>query len=609
MNNFEYGIIGNGRSCALVSRQGSIDWCCLADFDSPSVFAALLDDARGGRFAVCPVDAEFSTQQRYLPHTNILVTRFVAASGTFEVMDFMPRYRAARGNYKCPPEVVRVLRPVEGQPMLHIVFEPRLGYAEHATRVVRHAKYLKAETAEGAHESVYLYSNLDLGSIQSGEPFRLDQDAYLLLAYDQKIGEMDIDRVDLALERTKLYWMNWCARTTRTQSYREPVERSALVLKLLSYQPSGAILAAATTSLPEQLGTQRNWDYRYCWIRDASMTIRTLVNLGHWRVARRFFEFLLDVVPYKTARIQIMYGLRGQTVLTERTLDWLEGHAGSRPVRVGNAAWSQQQNDIYGVLLDAIHAGFLLFRDDTPDLEALWTMTRGIVRHIEAHWQEPDNGIWEIRDDRRHFTSSKVMCWVGLDRAARIATLLGMNEYRAPWNRVAEQIRADVFAHGYDTELGAFTQSYGSPHLDAANLLFHRLGFIPADDPRWTATVRTTQRALACDGLMYRYRHADDFGVPTSAFLVCSFWMIQALVSIGDLETARQWFEEALGCGNHLGLFSEDVDFGTRRLLGNFPQAYSHLALIDTALLLDGKPPRVGSLLGDTEPIELLDDD
>jgi GH15 family glucan-1,4-alpha-glucosidase len=317
MNNFEYGIIGNGRSCALVSRQGSIDWCCLADFDSPSVFAALLDDARGGRFAVCPVDAEFSTQQRYLPHTNILVTQFVAASGTCEVMDFMPRYRAARGNYKCPPEVVRVLRPVAGQPRLRIAFDPRLGYAEHATRVGRHAKYLKAETAEGAHESVYLYSNLDLGGIQSGEPFRLDQDAYLLLAYDQKIGEVDMERVELAPQRTKLYWMNWCARTTRTQGYREPVERSALVLKLLSHQPSGAILAA-TTSLPEQLGAQRNWDYRYWRIRDASMTIRTLVNLGHWRVARRFFEFLLDLVPYENARIQIMYGPRGQTVLTER---------------------------------------------------------------------------------------------------------------------------------------------------------------------------------------------------------------------------------------------------------------------------------------------------
>ncbi|MBN2576258.1 MAG: glycoside hydrolase family 15 protein [Deltaproteobacteria bacterium] len=586
MHDFEYGIIGNGRSCALVSRQGSIDWCCLADFDSPSVFAALLDDAKGGRFALRPAEDDFSTEQRYLPHTNVLVTRFLTASGAFEVTDFMPCHRAASGDYKCPPDVMRLIRPVEGQPRIRVQFDPRLGYAEHATRVLRHAKYLKAETVEGAHESVYLYSNLDLGSVQSGEPCQLDREAYLVLAYDQKIGQMDLERVVLALERTKLYWMNWCARAPRNRAYGDPIERSALVLKLLSYQPTGAILAAATTSLPEKIGEERNWDYRFCWIRDASMTIRAMARLGHWRVARRFFEFLLDVVPYKNDRIQIMYGLRGQKELTERTLDWLDGYAGSRPVRIGNAAWSQQQNDIYGVLLDAIHAGFQLFHDDTPDLEALWTVTRGIVRHIEAHWREPDNGIWEIRGERRHFTSSKVMCWVGLERAVRIATSLGMHEYRETWTHVAEQIRADVFAHGFDAKLGVFTQSYGSPHLDAANLLFHRLGFLQSDDPRWTATVRATQRALVRDGLMYRYRNDDDFGSPDSAFLLCSFWLIQALFNIGDVATARQMFEDILGCGNHLGLLSEDLDFTTRRQLGNFPQAYSHLALIDTALLL-----------------------
>ena len=609
MNNLEYGIIGNGRSCALVSREGSIDWCCLSDFESPSVFAALLDEAKGGRFAVVPAEAEFTTQQRYLPHTNILATRFSSSSGVFEVMDFMPRHRGSGGNYHCPPEVMRLIRPVAGQPNIRVQFEPRLGYAEHETRVLRHARYLKAETVEGAHESVYLYSNLDLGSLQSGEPLRLDQDAYLVLAYDQKIGEMNLDRVVLAFERTKLYWMNWCTRTIRTQTYHEEVERSALALKLLAYQPTGAILAAATTSLPEKLGGERNWDYRYCWIRDASMTIHTLVSLGHWRIARRFFEFLLEVVPYKDERIQIMYGIRGQKRLPERTLDWLEGFAGSRPVRVGNAAWSQQQNDIYGVLLDAIHAGFRLFRDDSLDLEGLWTVTRGIVRHIQAQWHEPDNGIWEIRGGKSHYTFSKVMCWVGMDRAARIATLLGIDEYREPWARLADQIRADVFAHGYDAKLGAFTQSYGSPHLDAANLLFNRLGFIQADDPRWTSTVRATQRALARDGLMYRYRHEDDFGAPDSAFLACSFWLIQALVSIGDQQTARKMFHDVLGCGNHLGLFSEDVDFVTRRLLGNFPQAYSHLALIDSALLLDGKPLLAEGLLREAKPIELVEYD
>ena len=609
MDSLDYGIIGNGRSCALVSARGSIDWCCLADFDSPSVFAALLDERRGGRFAVEPADVDFKTDQRYVQHTNVLVTRFVGSGGVFEVTDFMPRYRTSRGSHHCPPELVRLVRPVVAHPLIRIVFEPRLGYAERATRITRHAHYLKAETTAGAHESVYLYSNLDLGAVQAGEPLRLDGDAYLVLAYDQKIGQMDLERIVLAFERTKLYWMNWCARGARTPVYREHVERSALVLKLLSYQPTGAILAAATTSLPEHIGKERNWDYRFCWIRDASMTIRTLVSLGHRRVARRFFQFLLDVVPYKDERIQVMYGIRGQKELTERTLDWLEGYAGSRPVRIGNAAWCQQQHDIYGVLLDAIHAGLVLFRGEAAGLEALWTMTRGIVRHIEAHWDEPDQGIWEIRGAPRHFTFSKVMCWVGLERATRIAALLGMDEYCQPWTALAERIRCDVLAHGYDARVGAFTQSYGSPHLDATNLLYYRLGFIGADDPRWRTTVHATRRELCRDGLMYRYRHADDFGAPESAFLVCSFWMVQALLSIGEHRAAREAFDEVLGCGNHLGLFSEDVDFATKRLLGNFPQAYSHLALINTALLFAGKPPRTETLLAEPEPFDTIDED
>ncbi|MBN1612041.1 MAG: glycoside hydrolase family 15 protein [Polyangiaceae bacterium] len=609
MDSFDYGIIGNGRSCALVSARGSIDWCCLADFDSPSVFAALLDQSRGGQFAIEPVDVDFKTDQRYLRHTNVLVTRFVSSSGAFDVTDFMPRYHTSRGSHHCPPEVVRLVRPVVANPMIRIRFEPRLGYAEHPTRITRFARYLKAETTVGAHESVYLYSNLDLGAVQAGEPLRLQGDSYLLLAYDQKIGRVDLERVVLAFERTKLYWMNWCVRAARTPVYREHVERSALVLKLLSYQPTGAILAAATTSLPEQIGKERNWDYRFCWIRDASMTIRTLVNLGHRRVARRFFEFLLDAVPYKDDRIQVMYGIRGQKELTERTLDWLSGYADSRPVRIGNAAWCQQQHDIYGVLLDAIHAGLVMFRGEVASLEALWTMTRGIVRHIEAHWKEPDQGIWEIRGAPRHFTFSKVMCWVGLERAARIAALLGMDEYCQPWTTLAERIRSDVFAHGYDAQVGAFTQSYGSPYLDATNLLLCRLGFIGADDPRWAATVHATRRELCREGLMYRYRHADDFGVPESAFLVCTFWMVQALLSIGERRAARESFEEVLGCGNHLGLLSEDVEFATKRLLGNFPQAYSHLALIDTALLFAGGPLRTETLLRECEPFDFTEDD
>jgi GH15 family glucan-1,4-alpha-glucosidase len=486
-----------------------------------------------------------------------------------------------------------------------VLFEPKLAYAQYPTVVSQRHSYLKAETTNEGHESVYLYSSFDLGAVRNGDPLVLDGDSYLLLSYNQKLGALDLDSVSLELERTKVYWMDWCTRTTPTRRYAEHVERSALVLKLLSYQKTGAILAAATTSLPETIGEERNWDYRFCWIRDASMIIRTLVNLRHHYVARRFFDFLLDVVPYKDDRIQIMYGIRGQKELTEHTLDWLDGYEGSRPVRVGNAAWSQQQNDIYGVLLDVLYTGFVLFREETSSLEALWTMTRGVVRHIEARWHLPDHGIWEIRGAPRHFTSSKVMCWVGLDRAVRIALLLGMEDYALAWAIVRDQVRADILEHGYNRQVGAFTQSYGSPHLDAANLLFWRLGFISADDPRWAATVRASYRELCRDGLMYRYKNADDFGEPTSSFLVCTFWMIQALHGIGEQDLARGMFEQVLTYTNHVGLLSEGLDFQTHRLLGNFPQGYSHLALVDTALLFEQVPRSADQRLEQATPLDL----
>jgi len=592
MKNLDYGIIGNGRSAALVSKCGSIDWACLADFDSPSVFAALLDPERGGRFAIW-MQGEVKATQTYLRRTNLLCTVFSSDEGEFELIDFMPRHHLRSGQYHCPPDIVRLLRPRRGRPKVVVVFDPRLGYAEHPTRLSLTNAYLKAETTAAAHESVYLYTSLPLRPTPEPQVFELDGDAFFWLSYNQKIGRVDLDRVELDLERTRVYWLDWSHRTLRTPEYAQAIERSALVLKLLSFQETGAILAAATTSLPEAIGEVRNWDYRFCWIRDASMIIRTLVQIGHHHVAHRFFDFLLDVVPYKDERIQIMYGIRGQRELTEHILPWLSGYEGSAPVRIGNAAWSQQQNDIYGVLLDAIFEGVRLFQGDPTKLEALWTMTRGLVRHIETHWQEPDQGIWEIRGEPRHFTHSKLMCWVGLDRAMKLARHLGFEAAAVPFGELRDRIRADIMAHAWSEERQSFTQSYGCLHLDAATLLMERTGFIGADDPRWQATVRACYAELCQDGLTYRYRNTDDFGEPSSAFTVCSFWMIQALFGIGERQLARELFERVLAYSNHLGLFSEDLDFRTRRLLGNFPQGYSHLAIIDTALLLQGRlgPP------------------
>lgn len=587
MNNLNYGVIGNGRSAALVSLRGSIDFCCLAEFDSPTVFATLLDEARGGCFSIESACADAEVEQRYLRHTNVLVTRYAREGEAFEIIDFMPRHRTEEGDYNCPPDVVRLVRPLRGTPRIRIVYDPRPNYAEHETRITRYPKYLKATTVLGAYESLYLYSGVSLESTSAPQELTLTEATYFWLSYNEKLGSVDLNRAELEFERTKVYWMDWCSRTTPIVNYGEYVDRSALVLKLLAVQHTGALIAAVTTSLPETIGEVRNWDYRFCWIRDASMTIRTLVNLGHRKVARRFFEFLLNVVPYKDSRIQIMYGIRGQTALHERTLDWLHGYEGSAPVRTGNAAWTQRQNDTYGVLLDVLYEGFVLFDSGSPERESLWTTTRGMVRHIEAHWHEPDQGIWEIRGEPRHFTHSKMMCWVGLDRAMKIAKMLGCLDYVPAWSSLAERIRADIEQNGFDPKRGAFTQSYGHPSLDAANLLMWRMGFIEADDPRWVSTVRATYEELCVNGLMYRYRNVDDFGVPSSAFTVCTFWMIQALISIGEPIQARRMFEDLLRCSNHVGLFSEDLDFTTRRLLGNFPQAYSHLALIDTAMLLE----------------------
>jgi len=381
--------------------------------------------------------------------------------------------------------------------------------------------------------------------------------------------------------------MGWTAQNVWFPLFNEEIQRSALVLKLLTYQRSGAIIAAVTTSLPETIGSVRNWDYRYCWIRDASMTIRVLKQIGHQSEARRFLNYVLRVIPYKREKVQIMYGIHGQKTLKERELPWLSGFEESRPVRVGNAAYKQRQNDIFGILLDVIHQNILHFETAEYSLEELWTVVRTLVRHIRNNWRSKDRGIWEIRNEKQHFVFSKVLCWVGVDRAVKIARILSQEQYIPEWSKLRERIRCDIEANGWNEELGAYTQYYGSSFLDAANLLMEHYHFLDARDPRFESTARLIYKNLSRDGLMYRYKNADDFGIPSSAFTVCTFWMIRSLCKIGEREKAAELFRDTIKMGNHLGLYSEDMDFKTRSLLGNFPQAYSHLALIDAAITLN----------------------
>jgi GH15 family glucan-1,4-alpha-glucosidase len=589
MDNLNYGVIGNCTSAALVSEIGTIEWCCLPHFDSTAFFAKILDQNLGGEFAI-RVAAGYKISQHYLPKTNILVTAFQHGKDQFELIDFMPRYKRDSGAYHCPPDIIRYIRHISGKPVIRVNYSPRPGYGLNETRAEIRREYIKVLTAGGPYESVYLYSDLDYRRIAGGKPIRIEQDRYFLLSYNQKLVELDLDAVQLEYEKTRVYWLNWSSETRRFARYNEEIARSALVLKLLSFQKTGAILAALTTSLPEEIGSVRNWDYRFCWVRDASMNIAVLSTLGHYRVARRFLDFILEVIPYKDEKIQIMYGINGKKNLSEKILPRLQGYENSKPVRIGNDAYKQKQNDIFGVLLDVIYQYLKIFKRNTvANREDLWTVVRTLGRHVERNWMKKDRGIWEIRGRKKHFTFSKVLCWVAMDRAMKIAQRFSMDNYVRVWADMRQKIRRDILKKGWDADVQAFVQAYGEKDLDAANLLMEHYGFIAADDPRYMSTVIETHKQLGQNGLMYRYRNHDDFGTPKSSFTVCTFWMVKSLYKIGRRKEAQSLFHKILSYRNHVGLLSEDIDFESKRLLGNFPQGYSHLALIDAAITLTGE--------------------
>jgi GH15 family glucan-1,4-alpha-glucosidase len=584
--NLDYGIVGNCTSAALISKTGEVEWMCLPVFDSASVFASLLDKEKGGSFGIL-TDDSYSVSQKYVPKTNILSTVVSNGFDSFEIIDFMPRYRLKNGKDQlyAPPDFIRYIKLKNGAPKFRVKYNPQLEYAEKKTVTRANNEYIKSHTFQGTYDSLYLYTNLDKKKVISGEEVTLVNDLFFLISYNQKILEQTIERSYLKLQRTNVYWLNWSEETHRFSRYNDEVQRSALVLKLLSFDRSGAVLAAATTSLPETPGEIRNWDYRFCWLRDASMVIKIMTTIGHWRIAERFMGFMIDVVPDKDEKIQIMYGINKQKNLKERVLSHLSGYENSAPVRVGNAAYKQKQHDIYGILMDVIYQQFSLFDVSLQNSEELWTITRSIVRIVKTNWRKPDRGIWEIRTEQRHFTFSKLLCWVAVDRAVKVAGLIKRNEYKLKWSRLRDTIQKDILQNAWSEKVQSFTQTYGTDDLDASTLLMETFGFIDAADPRFVSTVKATQKELSRDGLMYRYKNRDDFGVPSSSFTICTFWMIQALFKIGNREEARTLFDQLLSYSNHLGLFSEDIDFETKRLLGNFPQAYSHLALIETAML------------------------
>ena len=441
-----------------------------------------------------------------------------------------------------------------------------------------------SEVNHPKHDSLFLYTNLPQGQLINKEYHNLSEILFFNISYNEKLKRPTLSKCMLDFDKTKVYWMNWCSKTPVFKYYNDEIQRSAMTLKLMSYDKTGAVLAAVTTSLPETIGEVRNWDYRFCWIRDASMVIRVISKLGHKRIVKNFINYIVELIPEKDQRLQIMYGINGEKFLKEEFLDHLSGYENSKPVRIGNAAFSQKQNDIYGILMDAIHAEMKEFPTDFERTEEIWSIVKGIVWVVRKNWQKADKGIWEFRSEDLHFTFSKVLCWVAIDRAIKIAELVGKDEAALKWEPLKEAIKNDIEEKAWNTEIQAYTQSYGSKHLDASVLLIEYYGFISASEIRFKKTVKAIEKELAHEGLLYRYKNKDDFGLPSSSFTVCTFWFINSLIKIGEVKKAKEYYEKLLSYSNHLGLFSEDIDFESKRLLGNFPQAYSHLALIDTAL-------------------------
>ena len=577
-----YGIVGNCKSSALIFEDSSINWCCLPQFDSSSVFGKILDNEIGGSFKI-NCDESFSIKQTYYKNTAILVTNFKNDNEEFELIDYMPRFKNDDGTFYSSPEIHRILLPIKGNPKIKVNYDPKLEYSSGKTKKHIKKNFIVSIVEDKNYETLFLYTNVNKKDILEQNEINLDKKIFFCVSYNEKINIPSFESIYFEFEKTKVYWLNWTNKNPYFKNYSDQINRSAITLKLLTFEKTGAVLAAATTSIPETIGEVRNWDYRFCWIRDASMVIKIITKLGHVNIVNNFIDFIVNLIPNKNEKLQIMYGINGEKILTERKLDHLSGFMDSKPVRVGNAAYFQKQNDIYGILMDAIHFQILKFQDDNYKHEQLWSIVKSIVWSVNKNWKNADKGIWEFRNKDMHFTFSKLLCWVAVDRAIKISELIQRGEKAKKWESLRDEIHGDIIKNAWSENKQAFTQSYGSHDLDSSVLLMESYGFIEASDSKFIKTVKSIEKELMFEGLLFRYKNKDDFGEPKSSFTVCTFWFIDSLYKIGEKKKAKKMFDELLSYSNHLGLFSEDIDFKSKELLGNFPQAYSHLALIETA--------------------------
>ena len=589
----EYGVIGDLNSVALVGMDGSIDFLCLPDFDSPSVFAALVDAERGGRFQIAPVLTGAARKQLYLPDTNVLLTRFLDSDGVAEVSDFMPVEDARHAH-----TLVRRAKTVRGEVRFRMRCDPRFDYARatHAVERRSDTEVLFIGRSGNAELPLRLRSSVPL-QIEKGAAvaeFSLGADAsawfVLEVVHAQEASPSEHpDYESDAFKQTVNFWRRWVARSNYGGRWREMVNRSALTLKLLTSREHGSIVAAPTFGLPEAIGGGRNWDYRYTWIRDSSFTLYGLMRLGYTDEAAAFMRWLTarygELEP--DGSFQIMYGLDGRHALPEEVLPHLEGYMGSRPVRVGNAAVDHLQLDIYGELMDSV---YLYDKYGSPIGYDAWTYLVRLMDWLSANWRRPDESIWEVRGERQEFLFSRVMCWVAFDRAIRLATKRSFPAPLAKWYETRDTIFQDVFTRFWDPQRRAFLQHVGATTLDAATLLMPLIRFVSPTDPRWISTLRAIERELVRDSLVYRYRldggFSDGLTGAEGTFSMCSFWYVECLSRMGDLHKARFFFEKVLGYANHLGLYGEQLGLQAQHL-GNFPQAFTHLALISAAFDLD----------------------
>ncbi|PLW66559.1 glucoamylase [Streptomyces sp. DJ] len=590
----DYALLGDLHTAALVGRDGSVDWLCLPRFDSPACFAALLHDETAGRWLLAPADGGPSTARRYRGDSLVLESEWRTADGVVRVVDFMPPRTGA-------PHLVRLVEGVSGRVTMRTDLRLRFDYGHIVPWVSRTGEEL---TAVAGPDAVWLRTPVRLrvhgrGAAVHGE-FAVEAGqcvAFVLTRTASHLPRPSPVDPKAALADTVRFWTDWIRDCRYRGRWPQAVHRALITLKALTYAPTGGVVAAATTSLPEQPGGPRNWDYRYCWLRDSAFTLQALLGTGHVGEARAWREWLLRAVAGDPANLQIMYALDGTRRIPETTLGWLPGYRGAAPVRVGNAAADQFQLDVWGEVLDCLH---LARETGMTPTETAWDLQCALLEYLEGHWDEPDNSLWEVRGPRRQFVHSKAMAWAGLDRAVHAVRAHGLPGPAARWAALRDRIHDEVCSQGFDTRRNTFTQFYGSRGLDAALLLLPRVGFLPWSDPRIRGTVDAVRRELCEDGFLLRYRPQADGnvdGLPgeEGAFLACTFWLADALHCTGRTEEAEELFEHLLELRSDLGLLSEEYDTRARRQAGNTPQAFSMVGLVNTARLLSGAPTGTGA--------------